>query len=136
MALATSERERGAALKVHAKRFMTIMSRKSDGGMPDYFTVARSLTAYKLILDNKGFIQNSQEHNEFVDEVMSLMGRQKTPVAENFIKKYMDRLMTGQDFSGKELTRFRQAIEVAPVEEDERANLYRMLDSITNNQGK
>ena len=134
--LATSERERGAALKVHAKRFMTIMSRKSDGGMPDYFTVARSLTAYKLILDNKGFIQNSQEHNEFVDEVMSLMGRQKTPVAENFIKKYMDRLMTGQDFSGKELTRFRQAIEVAPVEEDERANLNRMLDSITNNQGK
>jgi hypothetical protein len=134
--LATSERERGAALKVHAKRFMTIMSRKSDGSMPDYFTVARSLTAYKLILDNKGFIQNSQEHNEFVDEVMSLMGRQKTPVAENFIKKYMDRLMTGQDFSGKELTRFRQAIEVAPVEEDERANLNRMLDSITNNQGK
>lgn len=44
--------------------------------------------------------------------------------------------MTGQDFSGKELTRFRQAIEVAPVEEDERANLNRMLDSIINNQGK
>ena len=41
-----------------------------------------------------------------------------------------------KDFSGKELTRFRQAIEVAPVEEDERANLNRMLDSITNNQGK
>lgn len=134
--LATSERERSASIKAHAKRFMTISSRRADGGTPDYFTVARSLTAYKLILDNKGFISNSSEHNEFVEEVMSLMGRQKTPVAENFIRKYMDRLMTGKDFSNKEITRFRQAIEVAPVEEDERQKLKNMLNSIVNNQSK
>ncbi len=65
---------------------------------------------------------------------MSLMGRQKTPITQNFMKKYMNRLLTGKDFSGKEIARFRSAIETAPVPEDEKENLRNLLRTIINTQ--
>jgi len=132
--LQKSEADRSRSLKEHAKRFMKIIARRSDGGMPDYFEVSRALISYKLILDNKGFIANSAEHNEFVNEVMSLIGRQQTPITQNFMKKYMNRLLTGKDFSGKEIARFRSAIETAPVPEDEKENLRNLLRTIINTQ--
>ena len=132
--LQKSEADRSRSLKEHAKRFMKITARRADGGMPDYFEVSRALISYKLILDNKGFIANSAEHNEFVNEVMSLMGRQKTPITQNFMKKYMNRLLTGKDFSGKEIARFRSAIETAPVPEEEKENLRELLRTMINTQ--
>ena len=134
---AMSEAERSKALDAHAKRFLKIISSTSEGGMPDYYTVSKALVAYKLILENKGFIVGTAAHNEFMNKVMTMMGRQKTPVAENFIKKYFKRLMISKELSNKEILRIRQSIEVAPgFSDEERQSLMNMLNSHIETQSK
>jgi len=127
---ATSEKERSKALDAHAKQFLKIISSTSEGGMPDYETVNKALVAYKIVLENRGFIVGTVAHNEFISKVMSMMGRQKTPVAQNFIKKYFKRLMISKELSNKEILRIRQAIEIAPnFTDEEKQKVKDMLNS-------
>ena len=130
----TSDRERQASLKAHAKRFMQIIARKADGTAPDYFEVSRALIEYKLILDNKGFISTSIEHQAFVEEVMSLMGKQKTPIAEKFIRKYMDRVLIGGEMTDTEIRDARKAIDMSNIEDEYKQNYHDMINSIVKNQ--
>ena len=93
-------------------------------------SVNKALVAYKKVLENRGFIVGTVAHNEFISKVMSMMGRQKTPVAQNFIRKYFNRLMISKELSNKEILRIRQAIETAPnFTDEEKQKVKDMLNS-------
>lgn len=128
--VAFSEQDRAKSLDAHAKRFMKIMSRKGDGTEPTYFEIAKALEAYTLVLDNKGFISLSQEHNEFVNKVFQLIGKQKTPLAEKFMNKYMSRLVRGDNFSDAQIRDFRKLIDASGYGEEYTKELYRLADDM------
>tara|TARA_R110000772_G_C13294594_1_gene438321 strand:- start:1960 stop:2883 length:924 start_codon:yes stop_codon:yes gene_type:complete len=128
--VAFSEQDRAKSLDAHSKRFMKIMSRKADGTEPTYFEIAKALEAYTLVLDNKGFISLSQEHNMFVDKVFQLIGKQKTPLAEKFMNKYMSRLVRGDNFSDAQIRDFRKLIDASGYGEEYTKDLYRLADDM------
>ena len=125
----TSDADRRKSLQAHARRYMDIVASSAKGGVPTYMEVAKGLSDYTLILDNVGFIAYSDEHNEFIKEVFGIMGRQQTPIAQNFIKKYYSRIFAGQTMTTKEIITARKLIE---LNYDEDSEEYKVANDFLN----
>ena len=65
---------------------------------------------------------------------MSLMGKQKTPIAEKFIRKYMDRVLIGGEMTDTEIRDARKAIDMSNIEDEYKQNYHDMINSIVKNQ--
>jgi hypothetical protein len=125
----TSDTNRRKSLIEHARRYMEIINRDTPSGVPTYMDVAKGLSDYIVVLNGVGFIANSNEHNEFISEVFGMMGRQQTPIAQNFIKKYYQRIFTGQLMTTKEIISARKIIE---LNYDEGSEEYKVANDFLN----
>ena len=128
----TSEYERTKSLDAHSKQFLKIIASTSKGGKPTYYDVAKALSSYILILDNQGFISNSTEHTAFITKVYGLMSRQKSPVIQNFIKKYVSRILTGEKMTVQQVIDARKNIEATYPDpnSEERIHMMNFLNSM------
>jgi len=125
----TSDSDRRKSLSEHARRYMTIISSSAKGGVPTYMDIAKGLSDYIVVLNGVGFIANSNEHNEFISEVFGMMGRQQTPITQNFIKKYHQRIFTGQLMTTTEIIAARKIIE---LNYDEGSEEYKVANDFLN----
>ena len=110
--VATNESDRKKSIQAHARQYMKIVSSSAHGGVPTYNDVIKGILDYTVILNGEGFIANSKEHHQFISEVFSIMGRQKTPMSQNFIKNYYSRIYSGETLSSEEVVQARKIIKM------------------------
>ena len=134
--VATNESGRKKSIQLHARQFVKIVSSSSHGGVPTYMDIAKGIQDYTVLLNGEGFIANSKEHFQFVTEVFSIMGRQKTPMSQNFIKNYYSRIYSGQTLTSEEVVQARKIIKMNYEEGTEEyataMNFLNSMDAVRN----